>query len=113
MVSWRSAGLRTLPPALRGSGSVRIATNCGALKSAMRLYGVAFRRTHDPEQLARQLIDAGQPAPVEESDLSRLTPYAVEYRYDDDAPELLSGAQASAIVESVRAWAGHCSQVEG
>lgn len=84
-----------------------------ALKSAMCLYGVAFRRTHDLEQLARQLIDAGQPAPVEEGDLSRLTPYAVEYRYDDDAPELLSGAQASAIVESVLAWAGRCSLFEG
>lgn len=69
-----------------------------ALKSVMCVYGVAFRRTHDLEQLASQLADAGHATPVGEADLSRLTPYAVEYRYDDDAPELLSGAQASTIV---------------
>ena len=74
-----------------------------SLKSVMCLYGLSFRRTHDLEQLASQLADAGHAAPVGESDLSRLTPYAVEYRYDDDAPELLSGEQASAIIESVMA----------
>ena len=30
---------------------------------------------------------------------------AVEYRYDDDAPELLTGQQARAIIESVMGWA--------
>ena len=35
-VSLRSTGLRTLPPALRGSGSLRNVMNCGALKSAIR-----------------------------------------------------------------------------
>ena len=84
-----------------------------ALKSTMCLYGVTFRRTHDLEQLASQLADAGHAAPVGEAELSRLTPYAVEYRYDDDAPELLSGEQAKAIVESVMAWtAGHCGQFD-
>lgn len=80
-----------------------------ALKSVMCLRGVTFRRTHDLEQLACQLADAGHAAPVGEDEFSRLTPYAVEYRYDDDAPELLSGQQARALLESVMAWAaGHC-----
>lgn len=84
-----------------------------ALKSVMCLYGLSFRRTHDLEQLASELADAGHAAPVGEGDLSRLTPYAVEYRYDDDAPELLSGEQARAIIESVMAWAaGHCGQLD-
>ena len=82
-----------------------------ALKSVMCLYGLTFRRTHDLEQLASQLADAGHAAPVGEGELSRLTPYAVEYRYDDLAPELLSGEQASAIVVSVMAWADrHCGR---
>ena len=40
-----------------------------------------------------------------EADLRLLTPYAVEYRYDDEAPELLSVAQAQAVVSAVLAWA--------
>ena len=84
-----------------------------ALKSVMCLYGLSFRRTHDLEQLAGQRADAGHAAPVGEGELSRLTPYAVEDRCDDDAPALLSGAQASTIVESVMAWAaGHCGQLD-
>ena len=84
-----------------------------ALKSAMCLYGVVFRRTHDLEQLASHLADAGHAAPVGEAELSRLTPYAVEYRYDDDSPALLSGQQARAIVESVMAWAAaHCGRLD-
>lgn len=84
-----------------------------ALKSVMCLHGVMFRRTHDLEQLASQLADAGQAAPVGEADLSRLTPYAVDYRYDDDAPASLSGEQADAIVGLVIAWAaGHGDTAE-
>jgi hypothetical protein len=30
-----------------------------------------------------------------------MTPYAVEYRYDDEAPQLLTGTEARAIVESL------------
>lgn len=45
-----------------------------ALKSVMCLWGVAFRRTHDLEQLAFQLAEAGHAAPVGEDQLSRLTP---------------------------------------
>lgn len=75
-----------------------------ALKAAMCLHGLAYRRTHDLEELAGQLADAGHPPSVGEADLRLLTPYAVEYRYDDEAPELLAPAQALAIVDALLAW---------
>lgn len=76
-----------------------------ALKAVMCLRGLEYRRTHDLEELAAQLNDAGCKLAVAEIGLSRLTPYAVEYRYDDDSPQLLTGAQADAIVASLLAWA--------
>lgn len=75
-----------------------------ALKAAMCLHALEYRRTHDLEELAALLADAGHPARVPEADLRLLTPYAVQYRYDDDAPELLSSAQAQAIVKAVLSW---------
>lgn len=76
-----------------------------SLKAVMCLRGLEYRRTHDLEELAAQLTDAGHRPTANAADLQRLTPYAVEYRYDDDAPELLTGPQARAIVESLLAWA--------
>lgn len=76
-----------------------------ALKAVMCLRGLEYRRTHDLEELAAQLADAGCRPAVDEAELSRLTPYAVEYRYDDEAPQLLTGAAAQAIVASLLAWA--------
>ena len=72
----------------------------------MCLHGLEYRRTHDLDELAAQLADSGcSPPVVDETGLSRLTPYAVEYRYDDEAPQLLSSAAARAIVASLLAWA--------
>lgn len=76
-----------------------------ALKAVMCLRGLEYRRTHDLEELAGQLADAGCRPAVEEAELRLLTPYAVEYRYDDEAPELLTTAQALTIVASLLAWA--------
>jgi len=75
-----------------------------ALKAAMCLHALEYRRTHDLEELAGQLADTGHPPSVAEADLRLLTPYAVEYRYDDEAPELLTAEQAQAIVAAVLAW---------
>ncbi len=60
---------------------------------------------HNLEELAGQLADAGHPPSVAEADLRLLTPYAVEYRYDDEAPELLTPEQALSIVTELLAWA--------
>lgn len=75
-----------------------------ALKAVMCLRELEYRRTHDLEELAAQLTDAGHPPSVAEVDLRLLTPYAVEYRYDDEAPELLTAEQAQAIVSAVLTW---------
>ena len=76
-----------------------------ALKAVMCMRGLEYRRTHDLEELAAQLEDAGDAPQVTQAELSRLTPYAVEYRYDDEAPQLLTGAEAQAIVASILDWA--------
>ncbi|KJS69175.1 MAG: hypothetical protein JM57_10100 [Comamonadaceae bacterium BICA1-1] len=75
-----------------------------ALKAAMCLHALEYRRTHDLEELAGQLADAGHPPSVAEADLRLLTPYAVQYRYDDEAADMLTAAQALAIVTEVLAW---------
>ena len=74
------------------------------LKAIMCLHGLDFRRTHDLEELAGRLADAGHDVGVGDAELRPLTPYAVEYRYDDEAPELLAPAQARALVAAVLAW---------
>lgn len=76
-----------------------------ALKAAMCMHGVEYRRTHDLEELAGQLAECGCKPNVDEIDLRRLTPYAVEYRYDDEPPQLVTGPQAQAVVTSLLEWA--------
>ena len=75
-----------------------------ALKAAMCLLGVEFRRTHDLEALSGQLSDAGCLPALAVDDLRRLTPYAVEFRYDDEAIALLDANSARRIVAEVLAW---------
>lgn len=70
----------------------------------MCLYALEYRHTHDLEELAGQLADAGHAPSVGEAELRLLTPYAVEYRYDDEAPELLAPSQALTIVAALLAW---------
>lgn len=76
-----------------------------ALKAAMCLLALEYRRTHDLEELAGQLADAGHQPSVDEAELRLLTPYAVEYRYDDEAPMLLTPEKARAIVGELMDWA--------
>jgi HEPN domain-containing protein len=76
-----------------------------ALKAVMCLYELEYRRTHDLEELAGQLADAGNSPPVSELELRRLTPYAVEFRYDDEAVHLMSCDEAGGLVDSLLAWA--------
>ena len=75
-----------------------------ALTSVMCLHELEYRRTHDLEELAGRLADAGCLPCVGQAELRLLTPYAVEYRYDDEAPELLTTAQALSIVAALLCW---------
>ena len=51
-----------------------------------------------------QLADAGHFPPAHGDGLQRLTPYAVKYRYDDTAPNLVSGEDARVVVTSILFW---------
>ena len=70
----------------------------------MCLHALDYRRTHDLEELAARLADVGQTCNVPVIDMRRLTPYAVEYRYDDEAPHLLQPEHARAIVATMLDW---------
>lgn len=54
-----------------------------ALKSVLMAGQVHFRYTHDLEELWNLLVDAGITAPQGIEALRRLSPFAVELRYDD------------------------------
>lgn len=76
-----------------------------SIKAVMCLFGLEFRRTHDLEELAAMLTDAQVPIPVDLIDLRRLTPYAVEFRYDDEVIHLMSGEEAGRLATFVLDWA--------
>jgi HEPN domain-containing protein len=76
-----------------------------ALKAVMFLHGLEFRRTHDLEELSGTLADASVNIPLEEEELRRLTPYAVEFRYDDEPIPLVSPEQAISYTSRALSWA--------
>lgn len=76
-----------------------------ALKAVMFLHGLEFRRTHDLEELAGTLADEGINIPLDGDELRRLTPYAVEFRYDDEPMPLVSPEQAVSYTSRMLAWA--------
>jgi HEPN domain-containing protein len=76
-----------------------------ALKAVLTLHQVDFPRTHNLEALAGLVVDLGVTSPVPLSDLRRLNPYAVNFRYDDQLIQLLSLAEADSTVLSILNWA--------
>jgi len=75
-----------------------------ALKAAMFARGIPVLRTHDLAELA-VLLRAEVALPFQPEDLARLSPYAVEFRYDDSDIELISREQAMKMVDDLLAWA--------
>lgn len=75
------------------------------LKAVMCLHGLEYRRTHDLEELAGTLADVGIVPPVGAIELRCLTPYAVEFRYDDETIHLISGNEAGRLIALLLAWA--------
>lgn len=76
-----------------------------ALKAVISLHGLEYRRTHDLEELAGTLADVSIAPPVGEIELRCLTPYAVEFRYDDETIHLISGDDAGRIISLLLDWA--------
>ena len=65
---------------------------------------VYFRYTHDLGELTNLLTSAGIAPPFTAAELQRLTPFAVELRYDE-AISLLTREEADQIATRTLAWA--------
>lgn len=76
-----------------------------ALKAALMAGQVHFRYTHDLEELWKLLGDAGMTPPQSIESLRRLSPFAVELRYDDQVIPLLTREEAEEITCGVLDWA--------
>ncbi len=75
-----------------------------ALKAVLTARQVYFRYTHDLEELTRLLTGAGISPPLATVEFQRLTPSAVELRYDEGVP-LLTREEAGQIATRTLAWA--------
>jgi len=76
------------------------------LKAVLVLHGVAFRKTHDLDELVDLLIARHIPHPFEATTLSVMNSYAVLLRYEDIEFAGVAPAEADKIVMLVRLWAG-------
>lgn len=75
------------------------------LKAVLCVNLVAFKRTHDLSELAGRLSDCGVAPPLDTETLLRLTPYAVEFRYDDQVISLITAEEAQRAVVACLLWA--------
>ena len=69
-----------------------------ALKALLCLRDIDFPRTHDLENLFSRLSGSGPIPPYASAQLRPLTPYAVDFRYDDEAVHLLAESDMRAII---------------
>jgi HEPN domain-containing protein len=76
-----------------------------SLKAALFAHQIEFGRTHDLIKLAQLLRSRGTIVPVSDSQLRRLNPFAVTFRYDDTDIETMPGEDAANLVTTTRAWA--------
>jgi len=75
-----------------------------ALKAVITANQVYFRYTHDLGELTNLLTGAGITPPLTAQELQRLTPFAVDLRYDEGVP-LLTREEADHIATQTLAWA--------
>ncbi len=75
-----------------------------AVKVALTLEGVDFPRTHDLEYLLTLANKRSIALEPEFESASWLTPWAVEFRYDDDPIETLDRSQAIATADAAVSW---------
>ena len=76
-----------------------------ALKAVLTARQIAYRRTHDLEELFLLLKDVGISPPFPIDDYRRLNPFAVEMRYDDQTLVLVTQEEANAIAQGTLTWA--------
>jgi HEPN domain-containing protein len=76
------------------------------LKAVLCHQGITYRRTHDLQELADLLIDAGASVPPEIADLCAWSPFAVAYRYEDWPPSsAIDREHANELTHAAIAWA--------
>ena len=76
-----------------------------ALKAVLTAHSATFPRTHNLEELGLLVAGIGISLPVPARDLRRLTPFAVDFRYDEESVALLTTEAAGLLAESVFQWA--------
>lgn len=72
-----------------------------ALKALLCANDLDYPRTHDLETLAERLTASPDALPFSATRLRPLTPYAVDFCYDDEAASLLSEPEMRALVADV------------
>ena len=79
-----------------------------SMKAVLSSRGVRFRKTHDLTELVDLLRDSGVTFPGELDDVTRLTPFATFFRYEDlwaDPEGRLDRAWMTDCVRKTMAWA--------
>lgn len=98
---------------LMSSGEVHLSIVCfhaqqaveKCLKAVLFTHQIEFRRTHNLVTLAELLRAAGIEVPINDSELARLNPYAVEFRYDDADIILITPSEMYQMLVTARSWA--------
>ncbi|MEO5332495.1 MAG: HEPN domain-containing protein [Magnetococcus sp. YQC-5] len=75
------------------------------MKAVLVEKGISFRRTHDLDELVDRILDAGIPFPFDADQCSLLSPFAVQWRYEDLDIAGLDLVEAEHLMEKVYFWA--------
>ena len=76
-----------------------------ALKGLCCALDLDFPRTHDLDALSHLLQRHGIALPASAISLRALTPYAVDFRYDAEATQLMTEAEMARLADDVLAFA--------
>ena len=74
-----------------------------AVKAVLVLAGARLPRIHDLERLLALASEPGSPAPAAVAEAGWLTPWGVQFRYDE-AVELLGQEAARAVCDAALGW---------
>jgi HEPN domain-containing protein len=76
-----------------------------SLKAVLLAKGLTSRKTHDLYELVDTLAQTGIDLPFDTDALTRLSPYAVEFRYGEETLPRLSAEKTGALSTCLLAWA--------
>ena len=77
------------------------------MKAVLAVHGIVYRRTHQLNELLTLLQQHNIAVPAYLRDIDSLTPFAVEYRYQEwsDVEEPLDRKASRELVRQLRTWA--------